>query len=88
MLIRHGVRDRLEAAPAATLLRAEKVDLVRLHVAVLDKLGDDGEEGGDVVVERSFHFVPEGRLVFANTTELDLIGGEGVTAGFGGPRSR
>ena len=89
LLIRHGVRDRLEAGcTSATFLRAEQFDLVRLHVAVLDELGDDGEEGGDVVVERSVRFVPERRAVFANTTELDLVGGKGVIAGFGGPRSR
>lgn len=86
LLVRDRVGDRLEAAATSALLRAERFDLVRLHVAVLDELGDDGEEGGDVVVERSFRFVPERRFVFADTTELDLVGGVGVIAGFGGPR--
>lgn len=83
LLIRDRVRDRLESSSSATVLGAKELDLVRLHAAVLEELGDDGDDGDDVFVDGR---IVRGRVSgFANHTEEDLVGGEGVILGFGRP---
>lgn len=91
LLVRDRVRHSLESSSSASLLGAKWCDLVRLHVAVLQELGNDGDVGGEVVVEAGF--VGEGELGglcggsgLANQAEGDLVDGVGIIAGFGGPR--
>lgn len=59
-------------------------------MAVLQKLGNEGDVGGEVVVEVGF--VGEGEFGglcggsgLADQAEGDLIDGVGIIAGFGGP---
>lgn len=62
-------------------------------MAVLQELRNDGDVGGEVVVEAGF--VGEGELGglcggsgLADQAEGDLVDGVGIIAGFGGPRYR
>lgn len=77
LLQRHGVSHGLEA----TLLK--HVDLVGLDFLVLHQLGDDGDVGGEIIVDG--RVARDGLAGFADQTEDDGVDGKGVVGGFGGP---
>ena len=77
LLQRHGVGDSLEAA------LVKHLDLVWLDFAILDQLSDDGDVGGEIVVDGRVAL--DGGARFANQAEDDGVDGEGVVGGFGRP---
>lgn len=84
LLVRHSVPHGFEPSSTPTFLYAKRFNLIRMQMATLEELGNYPDQGGDVVIDGGF-----GRDCgsgFTNHAEADLVEGEGIILGFGGPK--